>query len=1257
MSEIRTCPDCGAPILQDAPKGYCPACLVKLGAEGLIPAAELVTPDPTGKGVSPEAAEGSPRRADRGPGSFGGSTLPTLFGGYELLSEIGRGGMGVVYRARELAINRVVALKLLLHGRFSDAAFVERFHLEAEAAAHLDHPHIVPIYEVGQHEGQPFYSMKLIEGQSLDRAHAECRMGNAEYRRASSAWVRRSAELLATVARAVHYAHERGVLHRDIKPHNILLDAEGQPHLTDFGLAKLLDQESGLTMSSAVIGSPGFMAPEQAAGKNRQVTTAADVYGLGAVLYALLTGKAVFQADTPLETVRLVIEQEPVTPRAGNPSVDRDLETVCLKCLQKEPAKRYASARALADDLACWLRAEPIQARPVSAIERAWLWCRRQPVRASLIGALALSLAFGLGGVLWQWNRAKAGELRARQNAYAADMLEAQRAYEAGPPQKTASTRPPWRPDPLTVRISNHAPRLSARTGARARGSPRCSSGTRLLPRRTPRASASQPGTQTSSAGAAGCPNQHAHGSDRRLPAVAGARRPPRPVARPAIRPARAGTGCLAGRGSRRERLHLAAARVPLPLAFRLRKCLVHLSGRCAVFAKGVVLGIDLDGAQGDHMAFEGEGDVLALHGLLEPMAQTGTTLGNAERLHAANLAASLRRRQTSKTRRRIPGDQRQPSSAFRFVSLPSVKRLPTAPCAFTLIELLVVIAILAILAAMLLPALGKAKAAAQSIQCSSNLKQLQLAWQMYAQDHAERLAPNWIIRNGNTWGVSARAYTPPFGTQRTVRISAACWTPCPVACDGRATTSGTRPVTFSAFSRSNGRTDPGDPVSRLRPADAGWRHALAGRSPNSNRKVNIMKRLPHRLAGHRTFGFGAAMLTLLLAALPGNAQTATLFTSTGWTIGAPLPGIWQTNALGQVIMRGNAHLARVESTEPRLTGQRLIFTDGNAQADGTALVWGASYQQVGTFDATGQFTPTGGMWQNTYRGTMGADNSLELHSVGYGWGGAIDGLRIDETMTRAPAASPMDPAIPYEYTGTLKPPPVNTSQVFDNFDDIRVGWTAEYEKGTGGAIVANGQFTVWGNFPGVITTSTHDTYVVMVPTTAPLQVENGQTLESRVDPNVIVTARVLDKADPNVVLDALTMVDTPQADPSLTTVEYEQVSGMRLLGITRDAAGKPLTAFRPNLWVFQYNDGTKGRADATFDNLELRTSEIPPVGIERAVRLSWPVSATMNYGVEGAPTVQGPWQPVEDQAMPGMQQMTVPLSGSAQFFRPIQAP
>jgi eukaryotic-like serine/threonine-protein kinase len=443
MNQVKNCPECGEPILGDAPRGFCPACLVRVGAGwDLDQKAEAEAGGQRaedgrqnrsllgGDGTRGQA-EGGKGRGDQGLSLFGDNGLPLLFGGYELLEQIGHGGMGVVYRARQLAVNRLVALKMLLHGRFSEPAFVERFHIEAEAAAHLDHPNIVPIYEIGQHEGQPFYSMKLIEGRSLDRVSADCRVGASAYARSSAEWARRAVELLTPIARAVQYAHEHGVLHRDLKPHNILLDAEGQPHLTDFGLAKLLSQESSLTLSAAIIGSPGFMAPEQAAGKSREVTTAADIYGLGAVLYVLLTGKPLFQADTPLETVRKVIEQEPARPRLLNPAVDRDLETICLKCLQKEPGKRFASARALAEDLEHWLAAEPILARRTTPPERVWLWCRRQPVRAGLVGALILVFALGVTGVLWQWRRAVAGELFARQSAYAADMNRAQRELAA----------------------------------------------------------------------------------------------------------------------------------------------------------------------------------------------------------------------------------------------------------------------------------------------------------------------------------------------------------------------------------------------------------------------------------------------------------------------------------------------------------------------------------------------------------------------------------------------------------------------------------------------------------------------------------------------------------------------------------------------------------------------------------------------------------------------------------------------------------
>ena len=301
------------------------------------------------------------------------------FGDYEVLEEIARGGMGVVFKARQTSLHRTIALKMLLSGQLASAAEVQRFRIEAEAAARLDHPHIVPIYEVAEHDGRLYFTMKLIEGRSLAGLHAP---------------PREAARILTAVARAIHYAHQRGIIHRDLKPGNILLDAEGHPYVTDFGLAKQLQTDGKLTQTGAIMGTPAYMPPEQASGKTGEITVLADIYSLGAVLYELLTGRPPFQAGTPLETLRQVMDSAPEPPRKLDPRLDRDLEAVCLKCLQKEPHQRYASAADLADDLERWQRGEPTRARPPTTWQAVRFWLR-QNLRAAL-WVLAVGLLLGV---------------------------------------------------------------------------------------------------------------------------------------------------------------------------------------------------------------------------------------------------------------------------------------------------------------------------------------------------------------------------------------------------------------------------------------------------------------------------------------------------------------------------------------------------------------------------------------------------------------------------------------------------------------------------------------------------------------------------------------------------------------------------------------------------------------------------------------------------------------------------------------------
>jgi serine/threonine protein kinase/tetratricopeptide (TPR) repeat protein len=378
----RVCAECGTTVLADAPRGFCSVCLFQTG---------LASRD---------------NEADE---AFAPTIARMLkdFGDYELLEEIGRGGQGVVYRARQKSLNRVVALKVIGLAHWATEAHVKRFRLEAEAAARLNHPCIVPIYEVGERDGACYFSMGLVEGGPLD-AVARSATADSSCGERDTLPIRHAAELIAKLARTVHYAHEHGILHRDIKPGNILLDPDGEPRLTDFGLARLVETENTVTRTLEVLGTPSYMAPEQAVGNNAAVTTATDIYGLGAVLYQLLTGHPPFAGGTTYETVRLALDTEPRQPRLWNRKIDRDLSTICLKCLDKDPQRRYSSALALAEDIERWLKHEPIRARRTGIFIRGRKWVQRNPTSA-LLAASLVALAAAIGGLTvalpFYWHR------------------------------------------------------------------------------------------------------------------------------------------------------------------------------------------------------------------------------------------------------------------------------------------------------------------------------------------------------------------------------------------------------------------------------------------------------------------------------------------------------------------------------------------------------------------------------------------------------------------------------------------------------------------------------------------------------------------------------------------------------------------------------------------------------------------------------------------------------------------------------------
>src|SRR5881394_3128410 len=382
---IRICRNCGAKVFSDAPEGLCTGCVLEAAIGGAVAGGD----DP-GRSASSMPATTPDDVAPTSQKAARAAEMLGELGDYELLEEVGRGGQGVVFRARQKSLNRIVALKVISLGQWASKVHLQRFRLEAEAAARLEHPGIVPIHEVGERDASCYFSMKFVEGGQLD-----------EVARREPIPIRRAVELIAKVARTVHYAHEHGILHRDIKPGNILLDQKGEPHLTDFGLARLVESESSVTHTLDVLGTPSYMAPEQAVGNNAAVSSVTDVYGLGAVLYQLLTGHPPFAGGATYETIKLVLETEPRQPRVLNPKIDRDLSTICLKCLEKDPQRRYSSALALAEDLEHWLRHEPIRAHRTGIFARGRKWVRRKPAVVAVI-TLSLALAAAIAWNVWK---------------------------------------------------------------------------------------------------------------------------------------------------------------------------------------------------------------------------------------------------------------------------------------------------------------------------------------------------------------------------------------------------------------------------------------------------------------------------------------------------------------------------------------------------------------------------------------------------------------------------------------------------------------------------------------------------------------------------------------------------------------------------------------------------------------------------------------------------------------------------------------
>jgi WD40 repeat protein len=434
MKSKDHCPQCGGPLPTDLVAAICPRCELS-GALNLAgESAGCQGEDPTGV-----PADASSPSLEKDSGVFS----RRRFGDYELLEEIARGGMGVVYRARQVSLSRIVAVKMLLGGRLATKDFVQRFRTESAAAASLQHPNIVAIHEVGFAEGQHFFAMDYVPGRTLAQLVAEGPMR-----------MRQAAKYLQAVAEAIHFAHERNVLHRDLKPSNVLIDsATDQPRLTDFGLAKRLEGNTELTLTGQVLGSPNFMSPEQATAKRGAVGKRSDVFSLGAILYYLVTGRPPFQGQTLTDVLDQVLNNEPLAPHLLTPRVSKDLETICLKCLEKDPGRRYQTAQELADELGRFLRDEPIRALPMTPLEHGWRWCRRKPALASLAAGIALLLAIiAIGSSIAvlriiqerdaaqrERDLAKSEREKGNQGRYDSDMSLAQHAWDDGDLGRTLS--------------------------------------------------------------------------------------------------------------------------------------------------------------------------------------------------------------------------------------------------------------------------------------------------------------------------------------------------------------------------------------------------------------------------------------------------------------------------------------------------------------------------------------------------------------------------------------------------------------------------------------------------------------------------------------------------------------------------------------------------------------------------------------------------------------------------------------------------